>query len=96
MSRLTEFFCCCWDDREDDAGAVYCFETGQRMSRGRYRLNSAVYSHILPKETFPEYKFEKWNVKIVLPEAHHQFSINPEKAPKQYKLYLEFLEKYKK
>lgn len=91
MSELTDFFVDIWDDREDMEGSILCYESGKKMNRSRYRMNSAVYSHILPKQMFPEYKFKKWNLKIVLPEWHSQFSINPEMAPKQYTLYLKLL-----
>jgi len=96
MNDLHKWFLKVWDEREDDNGNIYCFETGQKMNRKYYRENTAVYSHILPKHLFEKYKMEKWNVKIVMPEAHHQFSIDPEKAPKQYELYKKLLDLHNK
>lgn len=89
-----------WDKNEliDHYGNQYviCFETGRRLNRDVYRTNSFCYSHILPKETFPEYEKEEFNVKIVYPPAHHQYSVYPEKAPKQYAEYIKLLDLYKK
>lgn len=94
------FFFSLWDEREimNHFGNTYvvCFETGQKLSRDRYRQSSVVYSHILPKSKYPQYKFCEWNVKIVHPDAHTQFSEFPEKAPKQYAEYKKLLSLHEK
>ena len=93
---LHNFFLRIWDDREDDRGIVYCFETGIEMRRKMYRTNTACYSHILPKEMYPEYAYKEWNLKIVLPDSHMQYSIYPEKTPKQFAEYQKLLNLHKK
>lgn len=95
MNELHIFFVDLWNEREEN-GYIQCFETGRVMKRSRYRENWSVYSHILPKSKYPQYKFEKWNVKIVTPDAHTQYEVAPERAKKQYALRLELLEKIKK
>lgn len=95
LSELQLFYVDLWDEREEN-GYIQCFETGDWMSRKKYRENWSVYSHILPKSKYPQYKLSKWNVKIVTPTAHTQFEQFAEKAPKQYKLSKELLILHKK
>lgn len=95
LSELHQFFVDLWDDREEK-GYIRCFETGEWLSRKRYRENWSVYSHILPKKKYPQYEMKKWNIKIVHPNAHAQFEQFSEKAPKQYNLFKELVEKHKK
>ena len=90
MNELHQFFTSLWDEREEGeegSGWIECFETKKRLSTSSYRENSACYSHILPKETFPQYAKKRWNVRIVSPEAHNQYTVNPELAPRQYGYY---------
>jgi len=100
--KMWDFFFSLWDSRElmDHFGNTFvvCFETGKRLYRDKYRGLSTVYSHILPKEKikYPQYKFCEWNVKIVHPDAHTQFSEFPEKAPKQYAEYKKLLSLHEK
>lgn len=78
-----------WDEREDETGACYCYETGRRMDGFIYRSNTACYDHVLEKNdrAFPEYKFVKKNIIIILPEVHQQKGNDIEKCPriKEYK-----------
>lgn len=98
--KMRDFFFSLWDSRElmNSSGFsfVVCFETGNRLYRDAYRQSSVVYSHILPKSKYPQYKFSEWNVKIVHPDAHTQFSEFPEKAPKQYAEYKKLLSLHEK
>ena len=75
-----------WDEREetDSAGNkfVRCFETGKRMSRGFYRLNSCCYHHVLHKEKHPEFDLVKENIIILMPDVHAQVHTNIDKTPK--------------
>lgn len=84
--ELHKWFLSLWDEQQDDSGNCYCYETGRRLSRDVYRENTCCYSHLLPKHKYPEYAKEAWNVVIVHPEAHTQFEMYPEKAPKQQEL----------
>lgn len=95
-NALHEFFLQLWDDREDERGIINCFETGKELKRSIYRENSACYSHILPKETFDEYKMKEWNIKICEPSVHFQFSLYPEKCPKQFAEYQKLLKLHEK
>lgn len=99
MSELHKFFLSLWQEREEGKdGETYitCFETKVRLSTDKYKENSACYSHILPKSLYPEYEYKRWNIRIVSPEAHHQYTIYPEKAPKQYGYYKILLDLHKK
>lgn len=71
-----------WDEREDETGFCYCFETNQRLDPVLYRSNSAVYDHVLEKQTYPEYRFNKKNIVILHPEVHQQKGNNIDKCPK--------------
>jgi hypothetical protein len=77
-----ELFLEIWDERETN-GYVTCFETGKKLKREIYRMNSACYSHILPKSKYPEYDLVKMNIEIVHPDAHGNYENNCEKAPNQ-------------
>jgi len=92
--KMREFFLSLWDKNEVN-DYVICFETGRKLHRDIYRTNSCCYSHILEKENYPEFKYEEWNVRIVHPEAHENYTNrNDKKAPKQIKLREELLKKY--
>lgn len=71
-----------WDEREDEQGFCYCFESGRPLDPVQYRSNSAVYDHVLEKSMYPEYKFNKKNIIIVHPEIHQQKGSNIDKCPK--------------
>lgn len=96
-SKLHEWFLSVWDEREEQDSVgnrfVRCFETGKRLSRGYYRENSCCYSHILPKSKYPEFVMLGSNLVIVHPDAHAQYETFPEKAPKQFALKQELLNK---
>ena len=71
-----------WDERQDENGYCYCFETGKPMSRNFYRELSTVYDHVLEKSNYEEYKFLKKNIVIILPKVHHQKGTDIDKTPK--------------
>lgn len=96
MNELHKRFLQLWDEREDENGWVTCFETGKGMHRSSYREVSACYSHILPKKEWPQFKYEAWNIKIVTPEAHDQYTKKPRLAKKQYQLYLKYIDDQKR
>lgn len=87
--KMQKWFREIWDDREDQEGFCYCFETGARMDPRLYRDNSACYDHVLEKNNgaYPQYKFVKKNIIIILPEVHYQKGSNIDKCPriKEYK-----------
>lgn len=71
-----------WDERQDEKGYCYCFETGKKMHRETYRMLSSVYDHVLEKSKYPEYRLVKNNIIIVLPEVHYQKGTNLDFVPK--------------
>jgi hypothetical protein len=93
---MREFFLELWDEREDENGFCYCFETGRPMRRSLYRENSACYDHVLEKHLFPQYKFNKENLIIVLPDVHFQKGTDLNFTPKIKELREGLLEKHKK
>jgi len=90
--KLHAFFRNIWDEREDEEGYCYCYETGRPMHGSQFRSNSAVYDHVLEKNTraYPQYKFTKKNIIIVHPEIHQQKNQSIENTPK-IKAYMEHL-----
>ena len=80
--KLHQLFKSIWDEREDESGCCYCFETGAPMHGSIYRSNSACYDHILEKSRYSQYKFTKKNIVIVLPNIHQQKGRNIDKTPK--------------
>jgi len=94
--KLHEWFLSVWDEREEMENGrrfVRCFETGVKLYRETYRQNSCVYSHIIPKSKRPDLATEDFNLQIVHPDAHAQYETFPEKAPKQFALKQELLNK---
>lgn len=84
---MYSFFYSVWNEREkvdpiDDLRYVICYETGKKMHRAFYRNNSCIYHHCLPKAQYPQYKFTKANILLILPEVHSQIHTNPSKCPK--------------
>jgi hypothetical protein len=90
--RMHNWFREIWDEREDEEGYCYCFETGTPMHGSRYRSNTCCYDHVLEKtdSQYPEYKFVKKNIVIILPEVHTLKGSNIDKTPKikEYRDYL--------
>lgn len=95
MTEQQKWFLKLWDKQEmmNPWGKRYvvCFETGKALYREKYRENWSCYSHILRKEKYGEYKMEDFNVKIVNPQAHWEYTHFPEKAKKQYTEYKKLL-----
>lgn len=71
-----------WDEREDEEGACYCFESNQRLDGFRYRGNTCVYDHVLEKSKFPQYRMLKKNIIIVHPDIHQKKGRNIDNVPK--------------
>lgn len=82
-----------WDDRCDDNGNNYCFETGRLLKQEYFRNNSSCYHHCLFKEKYPEYRFLKENVVILHPDVHAQVHVDIDKTPKTKKYTLELRNK---
>lgn len=82
--KMWEWFLQIWDEREDEQGYCYCFESGKKMHRSYYRMLSSVYDHVLEKNDnqYPEYKFVKKNIVIILPEVHYKKGSNIDFTPK--------------
>lgn len=91
--KQNEFFLQIWDERADVYGNCTCFETGRLMKKEYFRELSSVYHHCLYKSKYPEYRFLKDNIVIILPEIHSQTHLNIKKTPK-IELYTENLKKY--
>lgn len=81
-ARMLQLFLDIWDERQDEKGYCYCFETGKPMHRNYYRENTACYDHVLEKHHWTQYKFTKKNIIIVTPEVHNQKGTNLDFTPK--------------
>lgn len=82
-----------WDERCDDHGNNYCFETGRLLKQEYYRNNSSCYHHCLFKEKYPQYRFLKENVIIIHPDIHTQIHTDVDKTPKTKKYTLDLKNK---
>lgn len=82
--RLHRLFKEIWDEREDEEGYCYCFESGRPLHGSKFRSNTCCYDHVLEKGTgsFPEYAFKKENIVILDPEVHYQKGRDIDKCPK--------------
>lgn len=82
--RMHAWFREIWDEREDEGGYCYCFETGRPLHGSTYRSNTCCYDHVLEKNeaAYPQYAFTKKNIIIVHPDTHNQKGMDIEKTPR--------------
>lgn len=82
--KMHKWFREIWDEREDEEGFCFCFETGRRLDPKYYRSNTACYDHVLEqgKTKFPQYAFLKKNIVILHPDIHTLRHSNIDKTPK--------------
>ena len=88
INKMHEWFKYLFEQRMDDEHNVYCFECGRKLPEHIYKEISAIYSHILPKSTYPDMAGNPDNVKIVCMTCHNLYTMLPSNAKKQYKEYL--------
>lgn len=62
-----------------------CFETGKVLPK---EPSSMMFHHILHKSSFPEFRYKKWNIVVLLPEIHAQVHMDIDKTPKVKELTL--------
>lgn len=80
--KLHAWFRELWDEREDESGYMYCFETGKPMHASKYRSNTSCYDHVLEKSKYKQYKYLKKNIVIILPEIHYQKTRDIDRTPR--------------
>lgn len=73
-----------WRNREHK-----CSETGERLNGEPL---SVYFHHVLEKEIWPQFQFEKWNIVLVSWQTHDQVHKDLDKCPK-IKQYRELLKK---
>lgn len=85
--KMHKLFRDIWDEREDELGYCYCFETGVPMHSSEYRNITTVYDHVLEKGVgaYPQYKWVRKNIIIVHPDVHMRKGINTPKIDKYRK-----------
>lgn len=66
------------------------YETGERLP---YVTNNIYFHHVLPKETYPQFKYSAWNIVFVSWATHAQYHDYPDKCPRIQAKYLELLSK---
>lgn len=93
IKRLHKLYRDIWDSREDECGNCVCYETGRELPFS-FRQNTCCYHHVLPKNRYPEYAYEPWNIVILHPEIHELLEKNLERAPKVKELTQKLEEKY--
>jgi hypothetical protein len=85
-AEMLLFFISVWDKRADRRGDCYCYESGYRLFKEKFRDNMACYHHILSKELYPQYAYCEENIVILSPEMHYRVEYNLEDAPQVMKL----------
>ncbi len=90
--KLHQLFREIWDEREDETGTCYCFESGRALPGYIFRGNSCCYDHVLEKNkrAYPEYAMVKKNIVILHPDIHQKKTNDIEKCPK-VKAYRDYL-----
>lgn len=81
-----EFYLQIWGSRPH-----MCYESNAYL--GSEPL-STYFNHVLPKELYPQFRHEEWNIVLMKWELHDQWHLDREKCPKTYTLYLELLNKH--
>lgn len=82
--EMHQFFKAIWDEREDESGYCYCFETGRALPGNQFRSNTCCYDHVLEKNerAYPQYRMVKKNIIIVHPDVHTMKTNNIDKTPR--------------
>ena len=76
-----------WESR-----AHVCYETGKLLGR----MNLCMFHHVLPKQSYPEFRHCAWNIVLLHPDVHNQVETCLDKCPKVHKLTQELQAKYGK
>ena len=84
--KLHDLFREIWDEREDERGYCYCYETNRELPGFTFRSNTCCFHHLLPKSKYPELEFCKENIVILHPDIHSQVEKDIKKCPKVEKL----------
>lgn len=81
--KMIKLFVEILNERKDENGWLYCFETGVKIPK-RYYDTTLIYHHLLEKgiEKYKKYKFEKWNIYTILPEVHTLTHSDIDKTPR--------------
>jgi 5-methylcytosine-specific restriction endonuclease McrA len=87
---LHKWFMYLYEQRADSHGFVKCFECGRNMHMSTYIGNTMCYSHLVEKSRYPQFAGDPDNVKIVHPQCHHLYSMEPKKAVHQYEAYINY------
>lgn len=93
-AEMHKFFKEVWDKREDENGDCYCYETGRQLPVSHFRQNSCCYHHIIPKNKYPEFAFEEWNIVILHPDIHTQVEMDIDKCPRVKELTRKIKQEY--
>lgn len=83
-----------FDQRINAFGYVPCFECGKLLHKDTYREITTCYSHILGKKQYPTYAGDPNNIEICCPDCHNLYTMEPQKAIKQYAKYLKLKQQY--
>lgn len=89
--ELHQLFLDIWDEREDEEGYVYCFETGKHLYGPLYRGNTCCYDHVLEKSKYPQYAMNRKNIVILHPDVHAQKTQSIDRTPRVKKYREELL-----
>jgi hypothetical protein len=84
-----EFYQAIWEEREH-----VCYETGHWL--GLLPLRQ-FFHHVLPKRSYPQYRYCKWNIVLLSPDTHTGIEtggLDSGKFPRVAFLTKEFKEKY--
>ena len=92
--EMHNFFKRIWDEREDENGLCYCYETGRELPFSYFRQNTCCYHHLLAKNMYPEFAFESWNIVILHPDTHEQVEKDIDKCPRVKELTRKIKERY--
>lgn len=68
------FYLSIWNERPHK-----CEETGRPLG---WEPLTTMFHHILEKENYPQYRYEKWNIALLHPDVHDQVGRDLDKTPK--------------
>lgn len=60
-----------------------CYETGKNLG---VKPLITMFHHVLPKQSYPEFRHCEWNIVLLHPDVHNQVETNIDKCPKVKKL----------
>jgi len=90
IEKMNALFIEIWNERCNSEDECRCFETSVVIKGRGYKRNTCCYHHVLEKSQYPEYRYVKKNIIVIMPYVHELVHQDIDLTPK-IKKYREYL-----